>query len=275
MTAQNKAEEIVKGLKDLQQRLSKIFEMAESEQDFDTAHERLRRWKERAVRFIRENVSDKEANILEQTELGSLIAGEVLHNLGREMSLYDGILRALVEEVEEDPSILAQANVSQQAQTTHSRVSGERAATRQYVFIVHGRNHTVRDKIDLYLTKDLRLHTQVMQAGPHLGRTLPEKFEEMANICQFAVFILTADDALIEESSGRRIKRARQNVILEIGYFWGALGRRGKIAFLVESDPEMELPSDIQGIGWIPITQDLAETKMQLHRELKVAGLVR
>jgi predicted nucleotide-binding protein len=144
----------------------------------------------------------------------------------------------------------------------------------QYVFIVHGRNETVLDKIDLYLTKDLKLQTHVMQAGPHAGRTLPEKFEEMAKVCKFAIFILTADDILIDKSSNKNIKRARQNVILEIGYFWGSLGRRGNVAFLGEADPEMELPSDIQGMGLIPITSDLAETKIQLRRELKEAGLV-
>jgi predicted nucleotide-binding protein len=33
----------------------------------------------------------------------------------------------------------------------------------------------------------------------------------------------------------------------------------------------MELPSDIQGLGWIPITPDLAETKLALHKELTLA----
>jgi hypothetical protein len=36
----------------------------------------------------------------------------------------------------------------------------------------------------------------------------------------------------------------------------------------------MELPSDIQGIGWIPITPDLAETKLLLRRELVASGLI-
>jgi predicted nucleotide-binding protein len=142
------------------------------------------------------------------------------------------------------------------------------------VFIVHGRNHTIRDQIDLFLSKDLGLRTAVMQAGAHGGRTLPEKFEEIASKCDFAVFLLTADDHLQDLKTNSTFKRARQNVILEVGYFWGALGRRQRVMFLVETDALMELPSDIQGIGWIPLTKDLGETKLRIQTELKAAGLI-
>ena len=154
--------------------------------------------------------------------------------------------------------------------TAHKRMEVRKTK----IFIVHGRNLRIRDQIDLFLTKELELQTVVMEAGPHLGRPLPEKFEEISTECGFAVFILSADDELAYRSDGKKVKRARQNVILETGYFWAALGRRGHVAFLVEKDPEMELPSDIQGIAWIPITADLAETKLKLHKELKAAGLV-
>lgn len=151
---------------------------------------------------------------------------------------------------------------------------GARQTKSKKVFIVHGRNHAVRDSIALFLTNDLGLKISIMEAGMHGGRTLPEKFEEIASQCAFAVFLLTADDDLVYAAKKKRIKRARQNVILEIGYFWGALGRRGRLAFLVEERPDMELPSDIQGIGSIPITSDLYETKVKLQNELKAAGLL-
>jgi predicted nucleotide-binding protein len=142
------------------------------------------------------------------------------------------------------------------------------------VFLVHGTNHQIRDKIDLYLTKDLGLDTIVMEAGPNRGRTLPEKFEEIAAKASFAIFIMTADDRLQDRNTGQPEDRPRQNVILEAGYFWGALGRRGHIAFLVESTPSLKLPSDIQGLGWIPITEDLAEAKLQLRKELEAAEII-
>ncbi|MCX5646292.1 MAG: nucleotide-binding protein [Phycisphaerae bacterium] len=142
------------------------------------------------------------------------------------------------------------------------------------VFIVHGRNHTVRDAIALFIANDLGLPIKMMEAGANEGRTLPEKFEDMAEQCAFAVFLLTADDNLIYTADNRLVKRARQNVILEIGYFWAALGRRNRVAFLVENCPDMELPSDLQGIGLIPIKEDLGETKICLQKELRAAGLI-
>lgn len=139
------------------------------------------------------------------------------------------------------------------------------------IFIVHGSNHVIRNEIRIFLI-DLGLQTVVMDATASGGRTLPEKFEDIARECQFAVFILSADDDLTDHSNNERIKRARQNVILEVGYFWGALGRRGNVAFLVDS--AIEIPSDIQGIGYIPITADLGETKLKLRQELEAAGLL-
>ncbi|MEK7315393.1 MAG: nucleotide-binding protein [Candidatus Eisenbacteria bacterium] len=146
------------------------------------------------------------------------------------------------------------------------------ARTMPPVFLVHGRNIDVRDKLNLYLTNELGLDVSVMEFGAHSGRTLPEKFEEIAQMSGFAVFLMTAEDQC-RTPDGKTAWRARQNVVLEIGYFWGALGRRGRVAFLVEEN--LELPSDIQGIGWIPITADLAATKRKLRKELEDAGFVR
>lgn len=138
------------------------------------------------------------------------------------------------------------------------------------VFIVHGTDHAIRDKIDLFL-RDSGLSTVVMEGVAHGGRTLPEKFEEIAQTCGFAVFILSPDDLLYRHDKSE-VKRARQNVVLELGYFWGQLGRKLKFALLV--DPTIEFPTDIQGIGWIEITPDLAQTKLKLRKELEEAGLI-
>jgi len=153
-----------------------------------------------------------------------------------------------------------------------AKVPASSQATGSKVLIIHGRNHAVRDKINLYL-QSLKLEALVMEAGAHRGRTMAEKFEEVAGECGYAVFILTADDHLKDLSTGKEIKRARQNVILEVGYMWSAIGR-DRAAFLVDQDELMDLPSDIAGIGWIAVTPDLGETKLKLREELEAAGLL-
>ncbi|HLK35973.1 MAG TPA: TIR domain-containing protein, partial [Polyangiaceae bacterium] len=99
--------------------------------------------------------------------------------------------------------------------------------------------------------------------------------------CAFAVFVLTADDHLTLDppATDRTVthllpskeSRARQNVILELGYFWGRLGRK-RIAVL--RDPTVTIPSDIVGLGDIEITPDLEQTKARLRAELVHADIV-
>ena len=158
------------------------------------------------------------------------------------------------------------------AQTRAAEVGGNK------VFIVHGRNHAVRNSIRLFIQDEMKLETVVMEAGAHKGRTLAEKLEEMAEGCGFAVIIASLDDYLfvvdklswdsvkLPESS-RRVRRVRQNVLIEIGFFWARLGRN-RTAILAEEGIEGEEASDIKGIGYIPITEDLARTKLEVRKEL-------
>jgi predicted nucleotide-binding protein len=63
-------------------------------------------------------------------------------------------------------------------------------------------------------------------------------------------------------------QRARQNVILEFGFFVGRLGRKQTFA-LVEKG--VTLPSDIDGLVYIPM--DEGHWRLRLVKELKAAGL--
>lgn len=123
-----------------------------------------------------------------------------------------------------------------------------------------------------HVEKNYGIKTVLMEEEPHGGRSLIEKFEELASECGFGVFVLTADDECII-SIGEREKHTRQNVILELGYFWGKLGRKKRIAVLVEDG--VKIPTDVNALGWIPITGDLGQTKLDLSQELEKAGIVR
>lgn len=123
-----------------------------------------------------------------------------------------------------------------------------------------------------HVEKNYGIKTVLMEEEPHGGRSLIEKFEELASECGFGVFVLTSDDECIT-SIGEREKHTRQNVILELGYFWGKLGRKKRIAVLVEDG--VKIPTDVNALGWIPITGDLGQTKLDLSQELEKAGIVR
>jgi predicted nucleotide-binding protein with TIR-like domain len=154
----------------------------------------------------------------------------------------------------------------------HHRLSPQRRPLMNKVFVVHGRDHGVRDQILLFL-QGLGLQPIVMENEPMAGRTLVEKFEGLAQQCEYAIIIATPDDDLTY-SGGNPVKRIRQNVILEIGYFWGRNGRHNKFSILLKPDTALDIPTDISGIGYIPITDDLGQTKLKLQEELRQAGVL-
>ena len=102
-----------------------------------------------------------------------------------------------------------------------------------------------------------------------MGRTLIEKFEQHAQAA-FAVILLTPDDvgAMVGEEEKLKL-RARQNMILELGYFLGLLGRDRVCPLIVEG---VEIPSDYDGVAYVRL-DDSGGWRLDLIRELKAAGI--
>jgi len=88
------------------------------------------------------------------------------------------------------------------------------------------------------------------------------------------VALLTPDNLVAPRSDPQNTKfRAGQNIIYQLGFFHGKLGRN-RVCALIKSDAqtEMELPSHFLGVVYIPL--DTAGTwKTQLAKEMKAAGL--
>lgn len=136
------------------------------------------------------------------------------------------------------------------------------------VFLVHGRDEGIRESVARFLEK-LGLSVTILHEHANKGRTIIEKFEEFADV-GFAVVLLTGDDrgGLAETPPKDFHPRARQNVILELGFFLGKLGRE-RVCALYE--PGVDIPSDFSGILFVEI--DLKRRwHVELARELKAAG---
>jgi predicted nucleotide-binding protein len=85
----------------------------------------------------------------------------------------------------------------------------------------------------------------------------------------FAVILLTPDDVGGSVQTSGTNARARQNVIFELGYFTGKLGR-GKVMLLKKGAPE--IPSDLYGVLYTEMDSNDG-WKAKLIKELKAAGL--
>jgi predicted nucleotide-binding protein len=136
------------------------------------------------------------------------------------------------------------------------------------VFIVHGHDERARESVARFVER-LGLDVVILHEQPNQGRTIIEKFETYAEV-SFAVVLLTPDDVGAAQSTADQLnRRARQNVIFELGFFFGRLGRNRVCALYAEG---VEFPSDIHGILYVPLDSPGA-WKLQLAKEMKLAGL--
>jgi len=136
------------------------------------------------------------------------------------------------------------------------------------VFIVHGHDEEAKQTVARCLEK-LELEAIVLREQPSQGRTIIEKFEDHADV-GFVVVLLTPDDvgAAKDDRSSLQL-RARQNVVFEMGFFSGKLGRQ-RVCALHKGG--VEIPSDFAGVVWVPMDPGGA-WRFELAREMKAAGL--
>jgi predicted nucleotide-binding protein len=125
------------------------------------------------------------------------------------------------------------------------------------VFLVHGHDHVFRDEVDQYL-QTLGIQPVILSKARGGSRSLLDRFEALATQASFAVVLMSPDDLgasreqyEYERGGKHTLKyRARENVILELGFFYGRLG--WDHVFVVRQSaenpwPDFEVPSDIVG----------------------------
>lgn len=147
--------------------------------------------------------------------------------------------------------------------------SAQHVHTPDSVFLVHGHNDAVRETSARLLEK-LGLKAIILNEQASGSDTVIEKLERYADV-HFAVVLMTADDVGGKKVAANQVlnDRARQNVVLELGYFMGKIGRR-KVCVLYEKG--VELPSDYHGVVYIEI-DNTGAWRYTLAKELKQAGL--
>ncbi|OHE81929.1 MAG: hypothetical protein A2X76_03140 [Lysobacterales bacterium GWF1_69_6] len=150
-----------------------------------------------------------------------------------------------------------------------SSATTDRGHQKNAAFIVHGSDEAAKTRVARFVDR-LGVRAVVLHEQPNRGQTIIEKFESNAADVGFAIVLLTADDVGAPKNSLNSIRpRARQNVLLELGYFCAALGRE-KVCVLYEDG--VEIPSDYLGVVYTPF--DSADGwQLRLAKEMKEAGL--
>jgi predicted nucleotide-binding protein len=136
------------------------------------------------------------------------------------------------------------------------------------IFIVHGHDEAAQHAVARFITQ-LDLNPIILHEKPDGGKTIIEKFEHHADV-GFAVVLLTPDDVGYPKDDPSKVKpRARQNVVLELGFFLGKL-HRPRVSALLKGG--IEIPSDYSGVLYTPM-DDAGAWKFKLATEIRAAGI--
>jgi predicted nucleotide-binding protein len=185
---------------------------------------------------------------------------------GAIVNLFDnGTLNVQGKPAERDKVEQALAGASPNAAPSHAPKSNR-------VFVVYGHDTNSRSQLEAMLRR-WGLDPLILDQLPSEGQTIIEKLENYTFDVHFAVVLATPDDeGHRRDHPDEKSYRARQNVVLELGMLLAKLGR-SKVAVLIKDPQKMERPSDIQGIVYIPFTENLEkEAGLILAKEMDKQG---
>ena len=146
--------------------------------------------------------------------------------------LYSGITdQSVIEALSEDRNaefISKWDGHSVRELVNHIQVKLGTPPPRPQSFIVHGQNEATKYQLKNYLQNTLQLPEPIiLHEQPNIGRTIIEKFEDYALKSSLVFVLLTPDDiGALSINPDDLKRRGRQNVIFEMGYFLGMLGRK-------------------------------------------------
>ena len=139
------------------------------------------------------------------------------------------------------------------------------------VFVVYGHDMDARTQLEAMLRR-WDLEPVIIDQLVSSGNTIIEKLEEYTDKVSFGIVLATPDDKGYAKNDEDNIKyRVRQNVVLELGMLLAKIGR-SKVAILLSQAEEMEKPSDIEGLIYIPFKENVEETKVSLAKEMQRNG---
>lgn len=169
------------------------------------------------------------------------------------------LLNEAIEDLEED--IENQVGAAEVAP-----VHKNKATDNTNIFVVHGHDDAAKHEIARFI-QNAGLNPIILHEQASRGQTVIEKLEKYSDV-GFAVVLLTPDDVGRAQNQDILQPRARQNVIAELFYFLGKLGRT-HVCALKKGD--LEIPSDIGGVIYIDFDPGGA-WKTELLRELEAGG---
>ena len=209
------------------------------------------------------SILKKEGYIIsEESRMGNNLGTVLKLNTGCIINCWDkGTINVQGKNVEEIKILL-----------NHNCGTSRRTHSNQ-VFVVYGHDNNSRVQLEAMLRR-WELEPLILDQLVSSGQTIIEKLEEYIGKADFGIVLATPDDiGASKDDMAKGIKkyRVRQNVILEMGMLLAKIGRE-KVAILLSQKEDMESPSDIQGLLYIPFKENVEEVKVSLAKEMNCHG---
>lgn len=131
------------------------------------------------------------------------------------------------------------------------------------IFIVHGHDGALQQSVARIIEKQ-GIEAVILSEQANQGRTIIEKFEANSDVGG-AICLFTADDVGKAKDAASESSRARQNVVLETGYF---MGKHGRDHVVILADSGIEIPSDLSGV----VYTNTSNWEIGLLKDLKAMG---
>lgn len=148
---------------------------------------------------------------------------------------------------------------------------GKDVETNRKVFVVYGHDTNARTQLEAMLRR-WDLEPLILDQLASSGQTIIEKLEEYTPKASFGIVLATPDDiGYAKNNEANKKYRVRQNVVLEMGMLLAAKGR-DKVAILLSQAEDMERPSDIDGLIYIPFKDNVEDAKLSLAKEMQKNG---
>lgn len=217
------------------------------------------------VEEARQLITRSGYTITSEERLGNNTGTRLNVDCGAIVNVYDKGTYQVQGKVSEPIKAILASSVVGQTSCAHAQFSNE-------VFVVYGHDDHARTQLEAMLRR-WGLEPLFLDQLPSQGQTLIEKLENHTSRVRFGVVLATPDDEGHRASHpDEKVFRARQNVVLELGMLLALLGRK-RVAVLLKQQENMERPSDIQGLIYIPFKDNIEkDAGVLLAKEMDAQG---
>lgn len=216
---------------------------------------------------------DKDAAVETLLEQGVAISGEPerYRTYAWRIKLADGPSVFLYDK----GGVNVQGNLDKTIKDNIENRLGQVSKPNSKVFVAYGHDKIAKEQLSSLLNK-LSLEPLFLDELAGEGNTIVEQLEKYIPQCNFGIALITPDDYghLASAEASKALPRARQNVVLEIGMLYMKLGRTRTVLIVKDTNPPIEIPSDLDGVLQLRYSANVSEIESKLIREMKPKGYV-